>query len=124
MAHHGRPRNTHRGYTLLEAMIVIGLVSVMIGVTAFWLQNQARNETRENWTLTQAKEMAMIAGAVQSYIASNPAPLQSLADSTTLSPALTVDQLITSGALPTNFANRRTAVDAPANRSASDTNHD
>ena len=49
-----------RGFSLLEAMIVLGLVSALLVVAGSLFRDQMRQQAKDNWTLTEARELALL----------------------------------------------------------------
>ncbi|MBK9496600.1 MAG: prepilin-type N-terminal cleavage/methylation domain-containing protein [Xanthomonadales bacterium] len=104
MATHASARS--RGFTLIEIMVVVAIISGLAGIILFYLTGEAKKASAEMAVLKMAEEMSQLSRAVDDYYTS--ARIAAISADNTAQ-TVTVSTLITEGLLPSTFANRQGA---------------
>jgi prepilin-type N-terminal cleavage/methylation domain-containing protein len=68
MATHANARR--RGFTLIEIMVVVAIISGLAGIILFYLTGEAKKASAEMAVLKMAEEMSQLSRAVDDYYTS------------------------------------------------------
>jgi prepilin-type N-terminal cleavage/methylation domain-containing protein len=93
-----------RGFTLIEGVVALAILSTVILLGALWLQQRGQTEVLETMLSQQALEMSQLGRAATEHVQANPA---SYAPNTNGTIAITT--LESAGLLPASFARRDTS---------------
>ena len=93
------------GMTLIEMVIVVGIMVAVLGLGTMWLRAQGESARRDDFIAAEARDLSQIAEAMKKYAAAN-----ATAWAGDTLQQVTIAQLVTAGHLPADFANRTGAA--------------
>lgn len=94
-----------RGFTLIEAMVVMVVVVTLVAAGYAWLRVRMQDDTRGSFVILQAREMRTFGQAASEYVKSNKAAWPA-----NIVQTITPSMLISVGLLNTGFAERAGAI--------------
>lgn len=98
-------RSRLRGFTLIEAMVVMVIMVVLLAAGYAWLRVRMQDDTKGSFVVLQAREMQTLGQAASEYAKSNKASWPS-----NIVQTITPSALIGAGLLNAGFAERASAI--------------